>query len=56
MSIKEFSFKIGPDGTVEEVKTKTQEDTNHPSAAEKILYFIVGVPVLIAFLLHQCFR
>lgn len=56
MSIREFKFKIGPDGTVNEVTTKTEENTNQPSAAEKVLYLIVGVPVLIAFVLHQCFR
>ncbi|MFN8493860.1 MAG: hypothetical protein U0350_40050 [Caldilineaceae bacterium] len=56
MSIKKFTFKIGKDGTIEEVTTNIQEDTNQPSAAEKILYFVVGIPVLIVFILHQCFR
>ena len=52
MSIREFKFKIGSSGTVEEVTTKVEEGTGEVSAAEKVLYVIIGVPVLIALFIH----
>lgn len=57
VSIKEFKIKIGQDGSVEEVTTKTDDAApGTVGAGEKVLYLIIGVPVGIWFLLHWLFR
>ncbi|MFN8490620.1 MAG: hypothetical protein U0350_23725 [Caldilineaceae bacterium] len=48
--------RIALDGTkVDSVKIVNLNPPPTPSTAEKVLYFVIGIPVLLYFIFYYCF-